>query len=60
MTEYYSAKKQLMEVKKQSLQENYQKMELHYKYKELKQNLALQKERWMRLHRQDFFPMLSE
>jgi stearoyl-CoA desaturase (delta-9 desaturase) len=49
-----------MEVKKQSLQENYQKMELHYKYKELKQNLALQKERWMRLHRQDFFPMLSE
>ncbi|MCF2950314.1 fatty acid desaturase [Paraglaciecola aquimarina] len=56
MTEYYSAKKQLMELKKQSLQRSYKSLEIQYTYKELKQNLAIQKEKWLQLNRFDFLP----
>lgn len=60
MTEYYSTKKQLMELKKQSFQQSYQKMELHYKYKELKLKLAVQKEKWLQLNRFEFMHAVTE
>ncbi|MFT2092357.1 fatty acid desaturase [Paraglaciecola sp. 2405UD69-4] len=60
MTEYYAAKKQLMEIKKQSLQRNYNNLEIHYKYKELKQTLAIQKQRWLQLNQFDFMPACAE
>ncbi|MEP4102294.1 fatty acid desaturase, partial [Paraglaciecola sp.] len=56
MTEYYAAKKQLMEIKKQSLQRSYKNLEVHYRYKELKQKLAIQKEKWLQLNQFDFMP----
>ncbi|MFT5676867.1 MAG: stearoyl-CoA desaturase (delta-9 desaturase) [Paraglaciecola sp.] len=54
MTEYYAAKKQLMEINKQKLKRSYEKLELDYKYKELKLNLALQREKWLELNQLDF------
>ncbi|WP_133469746.1 acyl-CoA desaturase [Paraglaciecola marina] len=56
MTEYYAAKKQLMEIKKLSLQRSYKNLEVHYRYKELKQKLAIQKEKWLQLNQFDFMP----
>ena len=60
MNDYYAAKKQLMNIKKQNLKRNYENLEVHYKYKELKQSLALQKQKWLRLNQVDFFPALAE
>ncbi|MDU0353206.1 fatty acid desaturase [Paraglaciecola aquimarina] len=60
MTEYYAAKKQMMAIKKQSLQRSYENLEIHYKYKELKQNLALQRQKWLRLNQINFLPTCSE
>lgn len=54
MTEYYATKKLLMEVKKESIKRSYEKLELDYKYRELKQSLALQKQKWLELNQLDF------
>ena len=54
MTDYYAAKKLLMEVKKQNLKRGYDKLELDYKYKELKHSLEVQKQRWLALNQMDF------
>jgi stearoyl-CoA desaturase (delta-9 desaturase) len=59
MTEYYSAKKQLMELKKQSLQRSYKSMEIYQKYQELKTNLAEQKQAWLTVRRADFDLLLA-
>ena len=50
MGEYYAAKKQLMDLKKQKLMRSYAALELNYKYKELKQSFALQKQKWLELN----------
>ncbi|MGJ8682454.1 acyl-CoA desaturase [Paraglaciecola sp.] len=60
MTEYYSAKKQLMDLKKQSLQRSYKSLEIQFAYKELKHSLAVQKEKWLQLNRFDFLPAISD
>ncbi|MDT0596516.1 acyl-CoA desaturase [Glaciecola petra] len=50
MSEYYKARKALVALKKKSLQENYEKLELDFKYKELKQSVILQKEKWQSIY----------
>lgn len=50
MSEFYATKKRLLEIKKHKLKRSYEKLELDYKYKELKQALALHKQKWSRLH----------
>lgn len=60
MTDYYAAKKQLMAIKKKSLQRSYENLEVHYKYKELKQSLALQKQKWLQLNQFDFLPVMAK
>jgi stearoyl-CoA desaturase (delta-9 desaturase) len=60
MTEYYAAKKQLMSIKKQSLQRSYENLDVHYKYKELKQSLAIQKQKWLQLNQFDFLPVMAD
>ncbi|MEP1448750.1 MAG: fatty acid desaturase [Paraglaciecola sp.] len=59
MTEYYAAKKQLMAIKKQSLKRSYENLEMHYRYKELKQSLALQKQKWLQLNQFEFLPTMA-
>ena len=54
MTEYYATKKQLMEINKQKLKRSYEKLDLDYKYKELKVKLAIQKKKWLELNQLDF------
>ena len=49
MSEYYAARKRLMRMKHSSLKRNLESLEVMYKYKELKQSLALQKEKWLQL-----------
>lgn len=60
MTEYYAAKKRIMEVKKRDFQRSYDKLELQHRYKELKLNLALQKEKWLKLNQLVYLPSLAE
>lgn len=60
MTDYYAAKKHIMAIKKQDLTRNYKKLELHHRYKELKLNLALQKEKWLQLNQMACFSLLVE
>jgi stearoyl-CoA desaturase (Delta-9 desaturase) len=60
MTEYYAAQKRMMGVKKQDLKRNYEKLELHHRYKELKLNLALQKEKWLKLNQLVCLPLMVE
>jgi stearoyl-CoA desaturase (delta-9 desaturase) len=60
MTEYYAVKKQMMAVKKQNLKRSYENLEVHYKYKELKQRLALQKQKWLQLNQYDFLAVVAE
>lgn len=49
MVAFYAAKKQLMDAKKQNLLRNYEKLELDFNYRELKQALATQKARWLKV-----------
>lgn len=49
MTEFYQAKKRLMDMKRKAVVESYDSLELTYKYKELKASLAVQKDRWLHL-----------
>ncbi|WP_100658208.1 acyl-CoA desaturase [Alteromonas flava] len=51
MAEYYATKKRLVALKKRHLQRTLDGLELMYKYKELKQTLAVQKEKWLTIHR---------
>lgn len=50
MAEYYKTKKAVMAMQKQSLQANYEKLELDFKYKELKQSFNLQKQKWQQVY----------
>ncbi len=50
MAEYYSTKKRLMNMKKKDLKQTYERLELDFKYKELKQTLALQKQKWRTMY----------
>lgn len=50
MAEYYKTRKALVAMKKEKLQASYESLELHFKYKELKQSFNLQKEKWQSLH----------
>lgn len=49
MSEFYQARKSLMEMKKKALIKTYEGMEISYKYKELKASLAVQKNKWLAL-----------
>ncbi|QJR81623.1 acyl-CoA desaturase [Alteromonas pelagimontana] len=49
MSAYYAAKKRLVNVRKKCLKRSIERLELDLHYKELKQALALQKEKWVRL-----------
>lgn len=49
MTEFYQAKKRLMEMKRKAVVESYDSLELTYKYKELKASLAVQKDLWLHM-----------
>jgi len=60
MTDYYAAKKQLMALKRQSLKRSYESLEVHYRYKELKQSLAIQQQKWLHLNRFEFLPAMAE
>ncbi|MCW8092701.1 acyl-CoA desaturase [Alteromonas sp. ASW11-130] len=50
MTEYYTTKKRLMAIQQKSLKRSVERLELDFKYKELKQSLQLQKQKWLQLH----------
>jgi stearoyl-CoA desaturase (delta-9 desaturase) len=50
MTAYYTAKKKLMADKRQDFKLSYEKLEVDFAYKELKQSFALQKEKWQSLY----------
>jgi len=50
MAEYYKTKKTIVSMKKQELQKGYERLELDFKYKELKQSFNLQKEKWQSLY----------
>ncbi|TRY31509.1 acyl-CoA desaturase [Aliiglaciecola sp. M165] len=54
MGEYYAAKKRLIECKQNSLKQSYENLELAYKYKELKQSMLLQKQKWLAMHELSF------
>ncbi|MCC2618249.1 fatty acid desaturase [Aestuariibacter halophilus] len=47
VNEYYDAKKRLMELKAQALKDSYANLDVQFQYRELKQRLALQREKWL-------------
>ncbi|TPV56409.1 acyl-CoA desaturase [Aestuariibacter sp. GS-14] len=49
MTDYYTTKKRIMNLRKKHLIRSMERLELDFKYKELKQSLILQKEKWLKL-----------
>lgn len=51
MTAYYEIKKHLLEHKKQQVAAHYEKLDLDYKYRELKQAFVLAKCRWLEMHK---------
>lgn len=54
MTDYYTAKKRIMTLRKKHLLKSVERLELDFKYKELKQSLLLQKEKWLKLNQLEF------
>lgn len=54
MTDYYSTRKRLLEIKRVKLKKSYDNLEVAYKYKELKQSFMLQKQKWLELHQLSF------
>tara|TARA_R110000764_G_scaffold156743_1_gene244629 strand:- start:888 stop:1166 length:279 start_codon:yes stop_codon:yes gene_type:complete len=50
MAEMYATKKRLMEIRKHKIKRNYEKLELDFKYRELKYNLELHKQKWLQLY----------
>ncbi|ALS98998.1 fatty acid desaturase [Lacimicrobium alkaliphilum] len=51
MTAYYDIKKRLLEIKKRQVAEQYEKLDLDYKYRELRQAFVLAKSRWIEMHK---------
>lgn len=49
MTDYYTTKKRIMNLRKKHLMRSMERLELDFKYKELKQSLVLQKEKWLKV-----------
>lgn len=49
MTDYYTTKKRIMNLRKKHLIRSMERLELDFKYKELKQSLILQKEKWLKV-----------
>lgn len=49
MTDYYTTKKRIMNFRKKHLIRSMERLELDFKYKELKQSLILQKEKWLKV-----------
>ena len=54
MSEYYTAKKRLMKVRQKCIKRSMERLELDFKYKELKNSLALQREKWLKLQETNF------
>ncbi|MDG6100092.1 acyl-CoA desaturase [Alteromonas sp. ZYF713] len=54
MTDYYTTKKRIMTLRKNHLLKSMERLELDFKYKELKQSLLLQKEKWIKLSQMEF------
>lgn len=54
MTDYYTTKKRIMTLRKKHLLKSMERLELDFKYKELKQSLLLQKEKWLKLSQMEF------
>ncbi|MDF2180336.1 fatty acid desaturase [Aliiglaciecola sp. CAU 1673] len=54
MTAYYETRKRLLDMKKRKLVRSYEKLDLDFKYKELKQSWMLAKQRWIQVHRLQF------
>lgn len=49
MSDFYAAKKKLMASRKDSLKQSVDRLELDFRYRELKNALELQKEKWLKL-----------
>ncbi|HBY37986.1 stearoyl-CoA desaturase (delta-9 desaturase) [Marisediminitalea aggregata] len=49
MTDYYTTKKRIMNLRKKHLMRSMERLELDLKYKELKHSLVLQKEKWLKV-----------
>lgn len=58
LSDCYAAKKQLMDAKRKNLLQSYEKLELDFKYKELKQSWAIQKEKWLKMYEMGFVDVL--
>lgn len=56
MNDYYTAKKRIMALRKKHLLKSVERLELDFKYRELKQSLMLQKEKWLKLSELQFTP----
>lgn len=54
MSDYYATKKRIMNIKKRHLKRSVERLELDFKYKEMKQALLLQKEKWLKIHSCEF------
>lgn len=54
MNDYYTTKKRIMTLRKNHLLKSVERLELDFKYKELKQSLLLQKEKWLKLSQMEF------
>ncbi|AWL12488.1 Stearoyl-CoA 9-desaturase [Saliniradius amylolyticus] len=54
MSEYYATKKRLLDIKKRQLVREYEKLDLDYKYRELKQTLQLAKRKWADIRQLEF------
>ncbi|GAA0359291.1 fatty acid desaturase [Bowmanella denitrificans] len=50
LADYHMIKKQRLEARKRQLVASYEKLELDFRYRELKQTLALAKRRWLEVH----------
>ncbi len=53
MTDYYTTKKRIMNLRKKHLMRSMERLELDFKYKELKQSLVLQKEKWLKVSQRE-------
>ena len=50
MSDYYTTKKRMMNVRKKCLKRSFERLELDFKYKELQQAVELQKAKWLKLY----------
>lgn len=53
MGAYYSAKKQFMDLKRRKLKRDYDNLDFDFRYKEIKQNFLLQKQKWLKISELD-------